>query len=129
MADLSKIDLKSLSEQELQNLINQSKKQIKKLKTKKQDTLTSKDADVVAVADAVRQLAKTKKVTPAVALSAVAKNMRVAMTPQRKARAAADVKYRHPHDPSKTWKGFGKRPLWLVEELNRGKRLEDFSVA
>ncbi len=128
MADLSQIDLKSLSEQELQSLINQSKKQIKKLKTKNQTTLNSKDADVAIVADAVRQLAKSKKVTPAVALSAIAKNMRVAMTPQRKSRAVADVKYRHPQDPSKTWKGFGKRPLWLVEELKRGKRLEDFSV-
>ena len=77
MTKLSALDLNNLSEQELQKLINQSKKQIKKLKTKKVAELNSKDADVVAVADAVRHLAKAKKVTPAEALSAVAKNMRV----------------------------------------------------
>lgn len=35
MTKLSALDLNNLSEQELQKLINQSKKQIKKLKTKK----------------------------------------------------------------------------------------------
>ena len=128
MTKLSALDLNNLSEQELQKLINQSKKQIKKLKTKKVAELNSKDADVVAVADAVRHLAKAKKVTPAEALSAVAKNMRVGMTASRKTRSESAVKYRHPQDPSKTWKGFGKRPLWLNDELKRGRKLEDFKV-
>lgn len=128
MTKLSALDLNNLSEQELQKLINQSKKQIKKLKTKKVAELNSKDTDVVAVADAVRHLAKTKKVTPAEALSAVAKNMRVGMTASRKVRSESAVKYRHPQDASKTWKGFGKRPLWLNDELKRGRKLEDFKI-
>lgn len=128
MTKLSALDLNNLSEQELQKLINQSKKQIKKLKTKKVTELNSKDADVVAVADAVRNLAKAKKVTPADALSAVAKNMRVGMTASRKTRSESPVKYRHPNDGNKTWKGFGKRPLWLNEELKRGRKLEDFKI-
>ena len=128
MTKLSALDLNNLSEQELQKLINQSKKQIKKLKTKKVAELNSKDADVVAVADAVRHLAKAKKVTPAEALSAVAKNMRVGMTASRKTRSESAIKYRHPQDASKTWKGFGKRPLWLNDELKRGRKLEDFKV-
>ncbi|MEX1200989.1 MAG: H-NS histone family protein [Methylophaga sp.] len=128
MTKLSVLDLNNLSEQELQKLINQSKKQIKKLKTKKVTELNSKDADVVAVADAVRNLAKAKKVTPADALSAVAKNMRVGMTASRKPRSESPVKYRHPNDANKTWKGFGKRPLWLNEELKRGRKLEDFKI-
>lgn len=128
MAKLSALDLNNLSEQELQKLINQSKKQIKKLKTKKVIELNSKDADVVAVADAVRHLAKTKKVTPAEALSSIAKNMRVGMTASRKPRSESAVKYRHPNDPDKTWKGFGKRPIWLNDELKRGRNLEDFKI-
>lgn len=128
MTKLSALDLNNLSEQELQKLINQSKKQIKKLKTKKVTELNSKDAEVVAVADAVRNLAKAKKVTPADALSAVAKNMRVGMSASRKIRSESPVKYRHPNDANKTWKGFGKRPLWLNEELKRGRKLEDFKI-
>lgn len=61
MSNLSALQLEKLSEQELQKLISQSKKQIKKLKTKKVTELNSKDSDVVAVADAVRTLAKEKK--------------------------------------------------------------------
>lgn len=123
-----KIDLNKLSEQELVRLISQSKQQIKKLKNKKVTEISSKDPAVAEVADAVRALAKNKNVTPAEALTAVAKNMRVAMTPKRKTRAQSTVKYRHPQDPAKTWKGFGKRPLWLVEELNKGRTLADFKV-
>tara|TARA_R110002050_G_scaffold111025_2_gene224149 strand:+ start:249 stop:635 length:387 start_codon:yes stop_codon:yes gene_type:complete len=128
MSNLSALQLEKLSEQELQKLISQSKKQIKKLKTKKVTELNSKDSDVVAVADAVRTLAKEKKVTPAEALTAVAKNMRVGLSGARKPRAESADKYRHPQDPQKTWKGFGKRPLWLVEELNRGRKLEEFII-
>jgi len=37
-------------------------------------------------------------------------------------------KYINPADPSQTWSGRGKRPNWLVAELNKGKKLEDFRV-
>ena len=128
MTDASEFNLGTLSEQELKNLISQSKKQIKKLKKKKVHELNSKDQDVAEVANVVRALAKQKKVTPAAALTAVAKNMRVAMTASRKPRAEAEIKYRHPDDPAKTWKGFGKRPIWLVKELEAGRELSDFEV-
>lgn len=128
MSEFSNIKLQDLSEKDLQKLINQSKKQIKKLKTQKNTTLNSRDADVAATADQVRALAKNKKVSPADALAAVAKNMRVAMVPKRKARAESPVKYRDPANPQNTWKGFGKRPIWLNEALKQGKKLDDFKV-
>lgn len=121
-------ELGELSEKELQHLIFKSKKQIKRLKIKHSSELNSKDADVMQVADALRALAKQKKVAPVVALTAVAKSMRISITAKRKARAEADIKYQHPNDKTKTWKGFGKRPLWLVEELSSGRGLEDFRV-
>ena len=37
-------------------------------------------------------------------------------------------KYINPANPSQTWSGRGKRPNWLVDELNKGKQLEDFRV-
>jgi len=121
-------ELGQLSEKELQYLISKSKKQIKRLKTKQSSVLNSKDSDVMQVADAVRALAKQKRVVPAVALTAVAKSMRISITAKRKPRAEAEIKYQHPDDKTKTWKGFGKRPLWLVDELNNGCALDDFRV-
>ena len=38
------------------------------------------------------------------------------------------VKYRHPDDPSQTWTGRGKRPLWVVQALADGKTLADLAV-
>lgn len=37
-------------------------------------------------------------------------------------------KYMNPANPSQTWSGRGKRPNWLVDELNKGKKLEDFRI-
>lgn len=128
MNEISNLKLKDLSEKDLQKLINQSKKQINKLKTQKSSELNSRDADVVAVANQVRELAKNKKVSPADALSAVAKNMRVGLVSKRKMRAESPVKYRDPNNPQNTWKGFGKRPIWLNEALKQGKKLDDFKV-
>ena len=128
MSELQTTGLGKLSEKELQSLIFKSKKQIKKLKIKKRSVLNSKDTDVMHVADAVRALAKQKKVAPAVALTAVAKSMRISITAKRKPRAEAKIKFQHPSDKTKTWKGFGKRPLWLVDELKSGKALDDFRI-
>ncbi len=38
------------------------------------------------------------------------------------------AKYMNPANPSQTWSGRGKRPNWLVDELNKGKKLEDFRI-
>lgn len=38
------------------------------------------------------------------------------------------VKFRHPNDPSLTWTGRGRQPLWLVGELKKGKKLDNFAI-
>lgn len=38
------------------------------------------------------------------------------------------VKYRDPSDPSKTWTGRGRTPLWISNEVSKGKNIEDFAV-
>lgn len=35
-------------------------------------------------------------------------------------------KYQHPSNNSLTWSGRGRKPRWLVDELNNGMKLEDF---
>lgn len=37
-------------------------------------------------------------------------------------------KYRNPKDPSQTWAGRGRQPKWLVAELGKGKKLENFVI-
>ena len=47
---------------------------------------------------------------------------------KRRSRAKPAAKYRHPEDATKTWSGRGKKPLWLVELLDAGQKLEDLAV-
>ena len=37
-------------------------------------------------------------------------------------------KYRNPKDPEKTWAGKGRKPGWIVEALEKGKKLKDFEI-
>lgn len=37
-------------------------------------------------------------------------------------------KYQHPNDPSMTWTGRGRKPLWVEELLNSGKSKEDLEI-
>ena len=43
----------------------------------------------------------------------------------RAKRGAAVIKYRHPTDPSLTWTGRGRRPLWLTKA---GGNIEKFRI-
>ena len=40
---------------------------------------------------------------------------------------STSVKYAHPLT-GETWAGKGRKPLWLEEELSRGRSLDDFLV-
>lgn len=45
-----------------------------------------------------------------------------------KGRGSISPKYVHPENPAQTWTGRGRKPLWLREQLDAGKRLEDFAI-
>jgi len=38
------------------------------------------------------------------------------------------AKYRNPKNPSETWSGRGRQPLWLVAKLKAGARLQSFLI-
>jgi len=46
----------------------------------------------------------------------------------KKRRAPGTPKYRNPADPTQTWAGRGKQPIWLKEKLEAGANLEDFLI-
>jgi DNA-binding protein H-NS len=39
-----------------------------------------------------------------------------------------EPKYRNKHNSEETWTGRGKQPKWLVQELEKGAKLEDFAI-
>lgn len=43
-------------------------------------------------------------------------------------RAKATVKYRDPKNPKNTWAGRGRMPNWMAEQIEKGKKKEDFAV-
>ncbi len=43
-------------------------------------------------------------------------------------RKSVEPRYRNKSDVSETWTGRGKQPRWLVAELEKGAKLEDFLI-
>ena len=43
-------------------------------------------------------------------------------------RAPAVAKYADPANPDNTWSGRGRKPKWLVAQLDQGKSVEDFAL-
>ena len=50
------------------------------------------------------------------------------MTGGQKARGPVAAKYANPTDRSQTWTGRGRQPVWVVQLLASGKKLEDFTI-
>ena len=45
-----------------------------------------------------------------------------------KKRKPVAIKYRHPNNSKLTWTGRGRKPLWVVEWLGQGKKIEALAV-
>lgn len=43
-------------------------------------------------------------------------------------RKAVEPRYRNKSNSAETWTGRGKQPRWLVAELDKGAKLEDFLI-
>lgn len=43
-------------------------------------------------------------------------------------RKTVEPRYRNKNNPQDTWTGRGKQPRWLVAELDKGAKLEDFVI-
>jgi DNA-binding protein H-NS len=103
------IDISNLSLAELKVLAGKIEKRIKELQLEKRDEVLSQ----------MKNLAAEAGITP----DMVAKHFRSPRT-----RAAAKAKYRNPENPSQTWAGRGRKPVWLQMALNAGRKLEEFAI-
>jgi len=43
-------------------------------------------------------------------------------------KSKAAPKYKNPNDPSQTWSGRGRKPVWLIEALEAGTNLESLEI-
>ena len=50
------------------------------------------------------------------------------LTGGKPARAKVAAKYANPQDASATWTGRGRKPRWVQEALDAGKKLEDLEI-
>ena len=41
----------------------------------------------------------------------------------------AEPKYQNPDDPSATWSGRGRKPLWIIAALESGTTLEELEIS
>jgi DNA-binding protein H-NS len=103
------IDISNLSLAELKALAGKIEKRIKELQLEKRDEVLTQ----------MKSLAAEACITP----DMVAKHLRSPRT-----RAAAKAKYRNPENPSQTWAGRGRKPVWLQMALNAGRKLEEFAI-
>ncbi len=103
------IDLSKLSLEELQTLAQDVDREI----------VTRREAERERVLSQMRELAASLGLT----LEDVLKMER------GKGGGIVPPKYRNPADPSLTWTGRGKRPIWVNEALAAGKSLEDLAIS
>ena len=47
---------------------------------------------------------------------------------KKRTRAKPAAKYRNPGNPGQTWSGRGKKPVWVQEQLDQGRKLEDLEI-
>ena len=102
-------EFQGLSEHELQAVIDNAKKALK-------NKQASKHREVIAQ---IKELAASIGITVDIHEG----NKKVT----RKGAEVA-IKYRHPDDPEKTWKGRGMMPKWMQELLSAGHDRSEFEV-
>ena len=107
------INLKTLSPSELESLIHTARSQLEQSRSRQVEEVRGKIEALLHGAGLT-----LGDVFP-----------RIAAGRGRKAKSTVAPKYRNPEDPSQTWTGRGKRPLWLAALLKkRGVTLESLLI-
>ena len=117
------IDLNKLNAKELEALIS---------KAQKRKTSLGKRKPVAAVRKKLTALARAEGYTIGelfgVGTSPSSTRKPASSSKGRKLGKVAP-KYRNPANPAHTWAGRGQQPKWLVAEIAKGRKLEDFLIA
>ncbi|MBA6412297.1 H-NS histone family protein [Parahaliea sp. F7430] len=107
------INLESLSIKELKKLQDQAAAMVEQ---KRQVKIEEAREQVRQIADSVGMSVEE--------LMGLKKASGKAKSPRQK----VEPKYRNPENPSETWAGRGRKPLWLQAKLDQGQSLESFLI-
>lgn len=103
---MKKVDLKSLSLEELKKLEKDVAKAIKSFEERqRKEALAAADAAARKLGFSLSELTGTKK-----------------------SKSKAPAKYAHPENSSLTWTGRGRQPAWYKDALKSGKKEEDLLI-
>ncbi len=102
-------DYQSLSESELQAVIDNAEKALKIIQANKRKNVIAQIKELAASIDVAVDIYEADK-------KSARKGSKVA------------VKYRHPNDPEKTWTGRGVMPAWLNTFINEGRDRSEFEI-
>ena len=109
------MDISHLSQAELQKLIDDADQQIKQMTEKKLN-------------DAYLLIIDTAKNVGLSLEDLIAHGESRKLGKPVKEKTPVKIKYRHTLNQNDTWTGRGKKPRWLVAELEKGAKLEDFLI-
>ncbi|MGY5391766.1 MULTISPECIES: H-NS histone family protein [Acinetobacter] len=105
------------------DISNLSVEELKRLQVEAEALIVSKKDQ--AIEDAYTQI---MDVADKVGLS-IEQILEFGATKRKKStRKSVEPRYRNKSDASETWTGRGKQPRWLVAELEKGAKLEDFLI-
>lgn len=107
-----KPDISSLSVEELKRLAEEAEVLI----------ASKKDEAIESAYDEVIQIAENVGLTIEQLLEVGAQRRKKSL------RKAVEPRYKNRSNPEETWTGRGKKPRWLVAELDKGAKLEDFLI-
>lgn len=107
-----KPDISTLSVEELKRLTEEAEVLIA---SKKDEAIDNAYNDVIAIAESVGLT--------------IEQLLEVGAQKRKKSlRKAVEPRYKNPKNAEETWTGRGKKPRWLVAELETGAKLEDFLI-
>lgn len=108
---MAKVDLSSLSREELETLMKDAGAEI--VKRQKRRVMEARNKAVSVLAEYGVMADEVMKVPGRV----------------RSQRKKAPPKYVNPKNPKQTWAGRGRKPAWLLSELKKkGVKIEDFAA-
>ncbi|WP_333677972.1 H-NS histone family protein [Dyella sp.] len=107
------IDIKSLNQTQLNDLIQKAQARQQELEKEK----------VTRVREKVFALLKAEDISFDEVFGGG-----VAVRGKRRGTGTVAPKYRNPADPEQTWSGRGKRPRWFNDALKAGKKEKDLAI-
>lgn len=110
------IDIKSLNQSQLNDLIQKAQARQQELEKEK----------VTRVREKVHALLKAEGISFEDVFGAGSAGLRGSK--RRGGTGSVAPKYRNPADPEQTWSGRGKRPRWFNDALKAGKKEKDLAI-